>query len=40
MNECPQRKRTRLSGWDYGTPGAYFVTICTYGKMCILEAAP
>lgn len=26
----PKRKRMRLSGYDYSTPGCYFVTICTH----------
>ena len=33
--DLPNRKLTRLSGYDYSTPGAYFVTICTFGKRCI-----
>ena len=24
----------RASWWDYGNPGAYFVTICTKDKVC------
>ena len=28
----PQRKLTRLRGYDYSTPGYYFITICTKGK--------
>ena len=28
----PNRKRTRLKGYDYSAPGAYFVTICTYNR--------
>ena len=28
-NPLPKRKRTRLNEYDYSTPGAYFVTICT-----------
>ena len=29
MDECvPQRKKNRLFGFDYSTPGAYFLTIC------------
>ena len=24
----PKRKSTRLKGYDYSTPGAYFITIC------------
>ena len=30
------RKATRLPGYDYSTPGYYFVTVCTYEKKCIL----
>ena len=28
-----QRKRNRLAGYDYSTPGYYFVTICTKGML-------
>ena len=28
----PKRKSTRLKGYDYRTPGAYFITICTSQK--------
>ncbi len=28
----PNRKDTRLSGYDYSAPGAYFVTICTKNR--------
>lgn len=28
----PERKQTRLKGYDYGAPGAYFITICTNQK--------
>ena len=31
----PQRKPNRLPNFDYSTPGAYFVTICTKDKKCI-----
>ena len=34
--ECPARKPNRLSQYDYSTPGAYFITICTKDKRCIL----
>ena len=34
--KIPQRKPTRLDGFDYSAPGAYFVTICTKDKKCIL----
>ena len=27
------RKRNRLTGYDYSTPGYYFVTICIHGKL-------
>ena len=33
----PNRKRTRLKEYDYSTPGAYFVTICTKDKKCLLS---
>ena len=32
----PQRKQIRLKSYDYSTPGAYFITICTHEKKCIL----
>ncbi len=35
--ELPKRKPTRLKGYDYSLPGAYFVTICTKGRKCILS---
>ena len=31
-----QRRSIRLKGYDYSQPGAYFVTICTHKKGCIL----
>ena len=34
--ECPARKPNRLSSYDYSTPGAYFLTLCTKNKQCIL----
>ncbi len=34
--ELPQRKSIRLQGFDYSLAGAYFVTICTHGKRCLL----
>ena len=34
--ERPVRKPNRLSNYDYSTPGAYFITICTKDKKCIL----
>ena len=38
--ELPKRKVTRLKEWDYSTPGAYFLTICTAEKRCILSRIP
>ncbi|MCR5577235.1 MAG: transposase [Oscillospiraceae bacterium] len=35
--ELPQRKRTRLPGYDYSLPGAYFVTVCTHERKCVLS---
>ena len=32
----PVRKRARLPGFDYASPGAYFVTVCTHVRACIL----
>ena len=32
----PKRKPTRLKEYDYGAPGAYFITICTNDRKCIL----
>ena len=32
----PNRKPTRLKGYDYSTPGAYFVTICTKDRRNLL----
>lgn len=31
----PKRKLPRMKGFDYATPTAYFVTICTHNKKCI-----
>ena len=31
----PQRKPLRLPGYDYASPGAYFITICTKDKRCL-----
>ena len=33
--ELPKRKPNRLRKYDYSTPGAYFLTICTAGGKCI-----
>ena len=34
--ELPKRKTTRLSNYDYNTPGYYFITICTKEKQKLL----
>ena len=31
----PNRKNPRLKGYNYATPGYYFLTICTDGKRCL-----
>ena len=36
-NNLPKRKPTRLKGYDYSSPGAYFVTICTKDKKPLLS---
>ena len=36
----PNRKSPRLRSYDYSTPGAYFVTICTHGKRCLFGRIP
>ena len=33
----PKRKRLRLQEYDYGTPGAYFITICVKDRHPILS---
>lgn len=32
----PKRKNSRLPEYDYNTPGAYFITICTKDRKCLL----
>ena len=32
----PKRKPTRLKEYDYSQNGAYFITICTNDRKCIL----
>ena len=36
-NEFPKRKPTRLTHFDYSTPGYYFVTICCHNKKCLFR---
>ena len=31
-NQLPKRKKIRLSDYDYSTPGAYFITVCTANR--------
>jgi putative transposase len=39
--ETPERKETRLKGYDYSKAGAYFVTVCIQGKKpCLSEITP
>ena len=33
--ELPKRKEIRLKQYDYSSPGAYFITICTENKKII-----
>lgn len=35
--EAPKRKHIRLKNYDYSQNGAYFVTICTKGRQCLLS---
>ena len=35
--ELPKRKPIRLPAYDYSSPGAYFVTICTHDRRCLLS---
>ncbi len=32
QNRLPERKLTRKAYYDYSTNGAYFITVCTFGK--------
>jgi REP element-mobilizing transposase RayT len=34
--DLPNRKQLRLASFDYAAPGAYFVTICTDDRRCVL----
>ena len=36
--DLPERKYIRLPEYDYSAPGAYFVTICTADRRCILSS--
>ena len=37
MSKVPKRKNNRLSFYDYDSAGAYFITICTQNRKCILS---
>ncbi|MBE6592598.1 MAG: hypothetical protein E7642_01235 [Ruminococcaceae bacterium] len=37
MEEFAKRKTPRLQGFDYNSTGAYFITICTQNRRCILS---
>jgi len=37
MKELKNRKSPRLQGFDYNRVGAYFITICTKDRKCILS---
>ncbi len=33
----PKRKNNRLKGYDYSSAGAYFLTVCTFNRKCLLS---
>ena len=35
--ELPNRKHPRLDNYDYSSSGAYFITICTQNRKCVLS---
>ena len=38
MKEAFEKRKTpRLSGFDYNTKGAYFITVCTMERRCLLS---
>lgn len=38
MDYClPKRKHPRLEHYDYSTAGAYYITICTHNRRCLLS---
>ena len=37
MAQWQNRHNTRLPGYDYNTPGAYFLTICVENRRCLLS---
>ena len=39
MKQClPKRKHPRLDDYDYSMAGAYFITICTHDRRCLLSS--
>jgi len=32
---CPQRRSIRLPGYDYTSPGAYFITLVAFQRLCL-----
>ena len=38
MVDYPKRKKNRLKYYDYSMNGAYFITICTDERKCILSS--
>ena len=36
-SDLPKRKSIRLKGYDYSSPGAYFITICTNDRKQLLS---
>ena len=34
FNDTFRMDSTRMKGWDYSSPGKYFVTICTKDRIC------
>jgi len=36
-SRLPKRKHVRLNHYDYSTAGAYFITICTQNRRCLLS---
>lgn len=37
MSELKKRKTPRCQGFDYNSVGAYFITICTQDRRCVLS---
>ena len=35
--ELPKRKQNRLKDYDYDSAGAYFITVCTQDRKCLLS---